>query len=1355
MERRPDKKDIRYESPIFIDSLTNLYNRYFLYNIFPQLKEEARAQHAELAVFMLDIDNFKYVNDSYGHLRGDSVIKEVGSLLKECVRGDDLVIRYAGDEYVLLCKGAGYELASLVGNRIIEKINKNVFKGKPGEPDIHLTISGGFAVYPKDGDDLEELLDYADKALYFSKERGKNRVSAAGEVTLGTITYKETIKILSLPKFINRLTEMNRLKETWKEILSAKVFFVLIKGKTGLGKTRLLDEFQNHPTSSGAEALKVICSQRYTLQPYRVLSEAIEEYLKKTSLALSLDSFLSQEELGALAQLVPALKGVAEARGIAQEKIKPEPKKFGINLFNGFRRILRELSWQKGLFLYFDDIQWLDKATFELLSYFLSIENIRQILIAATFCEEEATAEQLPSRSFLSQLSDNFASLELGPFSQDLTQEFISGIFPDINNLSEFSLSVYNIAQGNCLFTQEILKCLVEDGKILYKDNRWQLLESERLDIPSSLEEVIQLRLKRIDPETKEMLTQAAVMGRDVQLETLRHIIAKDQGHLFDLIDGAREKGVFSPKDKIGKVNFASDPTQKALYDGLDAGQKADLHRRAEEIMKDLYQNDVLRILGDLIYHAQGAGDEPRALEYKNRLLASSTDLFNREELLPYLEGLSKEVISKEPIASEAGIKRIETEIGEEILTKVIDLIRSIFGALKNISLYPPASKIREESIKRVYEQVKEMLKGIPSLTFSELERILLVNGKRPPYRHQKDPSLESFILLMVERDIKAIQFLGQIEDREVNVLLTALACDPDDLRKRGGIPQVLTQENTSHIKIDTIDYERLATKKISYPAKERFNNAMLFDFLLGKTAEQRMPDTSVLVSQLKTAPQILAKDLAEVTKAITQQSGSKTTDIYPQAKIIAEGIERLGKKVLPGDWHAYREDLVKLFLSLDKYLQSGLISMIAQPQEEGVGIIREVVESLSENEVVDVITSGYPKDKDLVSQMKGLFNKLKLEPQRQEKIRPLLEKKLKAMGLKDTEISFVMQKDYKSLSLEERRDTLFKLSPELYPCIGRDNIKALLGKVSSLGNKENLKEIMMHILAQLEKAPANAKEIIYQALGDFISLVPSADYEFDAIISEIFAILGKRLEEEETAFYPLLLKDIEMSINWVVSASASSGLERWVMRQRFISLGNLIFALYKRLELKEEPADIPRQKELLRDSLFRLLKSGLIEASIEQFKDPSLEYNRIIEELLLKFGDSCLDGLIKIVTQTQDSSFEGYLYLRKMSNILLRMGKPAIEKIKNYIAIEKDAVKLRLLVEVIGYEKEAELLDVLGSLIKHNDPEVRKEVIIALSNITDARSPKLLSEMCRDIEPSVSHLAKTRLEILKRLHKE
>jgi hypothetical protein len=363
------------------------------------------------------------------------------------------------------------------------------------------------------------------------------------------------------------------------------------------------------------------------------------------------------------------------------------------------------------------------------------------------------------------------------------------------------------------------------------------------------------------------------------------------------------------------------------------------------------------------------------------------------------------------------------------------------------------------------------------------------------------------------------------------------------------------------------------------------------------------------------------------------------------------------------------------------------------------------------------------------------------------------LEKKLKDAGLEETEISFVVQKDYESLTFQERIDSLFKLPAELYQNIGRNNIKILMEELISTGNKDNLKKIIMHLLAQLGKSSIPTKELLYRILGDFVSLVSPSNYEFDEVVLDGFSALGKRLEEEEASAYPLLLGDVEAAINWIAASASNLDLEKGIMHNRFISLTKLVFALYKRLEVKEPSSETIRHEELIRDLLSGLSKSGLIEILIQQLEGPSLEYNSVIEELVLKFGVYSLGGLIAAITQTADFSFEGYIYRRKVSEILLKIGTPALDKIKEYISIEKDPTRLRILIEIIGYGKEPGLADTLQLLVNHSDPEVKKEVVIALSNIADSNSIRLLSEMSKDIEPLVAHLAKMKLQMLRATH--
>jgi diguanylate cyclase (GGDEF)-like protein len=129
---------------------------------------------------MIDVDNFKLFNDSFGHLMGDSLLRTLGSYLKSHVRPEDVPARYGGEEFALVLPGAS---GAIVSARA-EALRKG-FRGLPSDVcgteklDRHLSISCGVAVFPEDGDSMEELFMAADQALYEAKRGGKDRVVVA------------------------------------------------------------------------------------------------------------------------------------------------------------------------------------------------------------------------------------------------------------------------------------------------------------------------------------------------------------------------------------------------------------------------------------------------------------------------------------------------------------------------------------------------------------------------------------------------------------------------------------------------------------------------------------------------------------------------------------------------------------------------------------------------------------------------------------------------------------------------------------------------------------------------------------------------------------------------------------------------------------------------------------------------------------------------------------------------------------------------------------------------------------------------------------------------------------------------
>ena len=158
------------------DRLTGLYNRaYFDESL---IREVARAKRydTELSILFLDIDNFKTVNDTHGHLAGDSVLRDISRAIMDEIRSEDIASRYGGEEIVIILPETKKATGLILAERLRELI-KNLglqFDGKA----IPLTISGGLANFPIDASGAMELVKYADMALFKAKALGKNNIQA-------------------------------------------------------------------------------------------------------------------------------------------------------------------------------------------------------------------------------------------------------------------------------------------------------------------------------------------------------------------------------------------------------------------------------------------------------------------------------------------------------------------------------------------------------------------------------------------------------------------------------------------------------------------------------------------------------------------------------------------------------------------------------------------------------------------------------------------------------------------------------------------------------------------------------------------------------------------------------------------------------------------------------------------------------------------------------------------------------------------------------------------------------------------------------------------------------------------------
>ncbi|XQW84393.1 tetratricopeptide repeat-containing diguanylate cyclase [Thalassotalea piscium] len=160
------------------DPLSGLYNRRYIFGYLDKTLAGMSADKGELSIILLDIDDFKDINDQYGHPFGDFVIQKIAEIGQDVLRTGDVMARIGGEEFLCVLPRASVEQAKEVAERLLKALALYSFQAK-GYPNIHVTTSIGIACFSKEHQSYNEIYAQADKALYKAKERGKNCIVIA------------------------------------------------------------------------------------------------------------------------------------------------------------------------------------------------------------------------------------------------------------------------------------------------------------------------------------------------------------------------------------------------------------------------------------------------------------------------------------------------------------------------------------------------------------------------------------------------------------------------------------------------------------------------------------------------------------------------------------------------------------------------------------------------------------------------------------------------------------------------------------------------------------------------------------------------------------------------------------------------------------------------------------------------------------------------------------------------------------------------------------------------------------------------------------------------------------------------
>lgn len=161
------------------DDLTGLYNHRLLKNQLEREISTAKRNGKFLSVILLDLDNFKDYNDTFGHLEGDEVLRKIGNIIKKNTRLGDFASRYGGDEFAIICPNTSIEEATFVASKLQQAVSSHRFRSEKQNKPYKITMSAGVSTFPLHADNIKDLLLAADNALFKAKSQGGNKLEIA------------------------------------------------------------------------------------------------------------------------------------------------------------------------------------------------------------------------------------------------------------------------------------------------------------------------------------------------------------------------------------------------------------------------------------------------------------------------------------------------------------------------------------------------------------------------------------------------------------------------------------------------------------------------------------------------------------------------------------------------------------------------------------------------------------------------------------------------------------------------------------------------------------------------------------------------------------------------------------------------------------------------------------------------------------------------------------------------------------------------------------------------------------------------------------------------------------------------